>query len=555
MKNDIISQLEKLLTNEITAQQKDQDSLQAMPLETALSIGKIMGPAQLVEGPHGNSMWLEAKGYYCYFRAGDVVDLNVKRGERSRRAVNDVTIKEISYPSPGSILFEITKKQTFRPIKGMEYFLYPSSTVEILDSLRSRYSGLAEPAPTTTDRLVLPADPSNIAQMNDSQKDAFRFILENNFSGCLQGPPGTGKTELLRAFVETAVTGNLIVGLAAYTHTAVDNALSRIVDVNRNTNFQRVGDPLRIKSELYKGLSLDGHTVRSFSSLRKPAQLYAATTHAWVLNSHAPVVDIMILDEAGQIPSFMQPLILCRAPRFIVLGDHKQLPPVYVGRHESSPSKDFFSLEMQKQSYVPMLTLQYRMNQEIQSWSSKKYYDNRLQPHPANADRDILRSAGTSVIEIGDREVQLLRSDPAQAQSEAKVVAELAELLVRRAGLDLKDMGIISPYRKQVGAVRQALVELFEGDVLTNLMVDTVERFQGQEKEVIMFTFGPDAAELNSEENETFLSDPHRLNVACTRAKSRLYTFAPDSLVTALNSASSADELCEFLQWCGGKKV
>jgi DNA replication ATP-dependent helicase Dna2 len=392
-----------------------------------------------------------------------------------------------------------------------------------------------------------------LSKLNGSQANALLFIIENNFSGAIQGPPGTGKTQLLSAIVNLACHAGLRVGMAAFTHAAVDNALSRIADLNPDIQVIRSGTSGKLRKEIYSDVSRVRFVGR-LSSLNETFSVIGTTVHSWCLTKEPPPIDLLIIDEAGQVPAYFEDLLAPLSARKIYLGDHRQLPPVMTGSHGDEPL-DIFTNQIVAQKSI-MLETQYRMNKDIQEWSSARYYNGKLVPHNSNAARDILARYS---LQLGSSPVQIKQhSGSGQAKSnplEAKIVADIIEKLRKEVNLGSHDFGIITPHRMQAGAIYRELQHRLGVEEAVNVDVDTVERFQGQEREVILLSLG--AAGQESERSRggiKFLGDPRRLNVAITRAKSRFIAFASEELGKAADKQASADsDLAPFLKWCGSK--
>ncbi|MEN0057708.1 MAG: C-terminal helicase domain-containing protein, partial [Bdellovibrio sp.] len=130
------------------------------------------------------------------------------------------------------------------------------------------------------------------------------------------------------------------------------------------------------------------------------------------------------------------------------------------------------------------------------------------------------------------------------SQDEANFIAHKVEQLVRsRTSLDR--IGVICPYRVQAGVVNAALQSRVGAEKASQVLVDTVERFQGQEKDAIFLSLGTSGETL---EELRFLADPKRLNVSVTRAKSRFYCLFNQTLMER-SIAPQASDLNEFLRW------
>ena len=115
--------------------------------------------------------------------------------------------------------------------------------------------------------------------------------------------------------------------------------------------------------------------------------------------------------------------------------------------------------------------------------------------------------------------------------------------------MPLEEIGVVTPHRAQAGAICARLQEKVGLAEMRKVLVDTVERFQGQEKEAMIFSIGVEK-DNSLQGDRGFLGDGRRLNVAVTRAKSRFYCLAPDKLIENTKKQKNARHLNSFLEWC-----
>jgi len=551
----------RMINDERTARDRFARRLRQQPLEKSVESGEVLGPLRVVEGP-GRSDFMEVRTYYSRFRKGDKVDLlkydGCTQSSETLVPAGELEIKALTYPHDGVIRFEVTRKRQNRPETGKDYFFYPQGSGHLdyrLLTVIEQQAGITRPRPSGLLKRLRQVSCA-LETLNESQRDAFLYLVDCAQDGCTQGPPGTGKTELLRALVHASVESNFSVGLAAFTHAAVDNAFSRLVSLQSSDGFLRIGQAIKIRDELYPNGWISAHHVRSFSAASSQPHLVAATTHSWILSPNAPVVDVLIIDEAAQVPAFMQSALHAKARHVILLGDHRQLPPVLQADHPGMPARDVFSLQLD--DTTPMLSTQYRMNRDIQGWSAQRYYGGRLHPHVDNADRDILARAAVLHAELGCHPVQLLtHGHKGQRQAnrgEADLVAGKVLAILEKGQVLSSQLGVISPHRMQNGAICRALQRRLGFERATDILVDTVERFQGQEREVIILSFGCDADHgASNGPSQAFIGDPRRINVSITRARSRFYCVASEALMQSAKRSGRADsktELADFLNWC-----
>ena len=549
-----------LLRRETQKQKKIIEDLRKKPIEESLIIGDILGPLKVKEMQEDIGLVFKYKGFFSRYRRGDLVDVRIYSSQSGFTEMrNEARIIEVRFPEYGQIevITAIRKNlEEFSPDK--EYYFFPSDLSSINRSIYKKLQNIDEhidnysssrnfPSIKISDEMTTERFFNNL---NDSQKKALKILADRGLEGRIQGPPGTGKTHLLKAIVELALKQKFTIGIAAFTHAAVDNAFSRIVP-EHNDKCIRVGQIEKIKKNLYGKNFEKMNTISSFYWLQEKYSVYANTMHSWALSSSCPKVDLLIIDEAGQVPIYFKPFLRRIGDRVIMLGDHKQLPPV-LSVEVKDIKPDIFS-EVEPDD---MLEIQYRMNSDIQSWSSNRFYKNRLKPDESVAERDILSSQTSNNTLIGNSRVNLyLHSAASNSEyanaSEAAAVAKQIKILENK-GVPLNDIGVITPYRIQAGAVNAKIQEEYSGDVsvMEKVVVDTVERFQGQEREVILLSFGADG-EKSKTENKVFLGDGRRLNVSVTRARSRFYCFSSKNLKDQKSERIPQESyLQDFLGWC-----
>ena len=228
--------------------------------------------------------------------------------------------------------------------------------------------------------------------------------------------------------------------------------------------------------------------------------------------------DVAIIDEASQttIPSVLIPI--AKAHRFILAGDHKQLPPTILSNDAYELEKTLFESLIKKYPHKSqLLNIQYRMNDKLMQFPNSEFYEGLLKTDDSiknislndlvdNDDDTIISFIDTSCME-NNHEKHLRDSKSFVNRVEASLCIELANKYIEM-GINEGDIGIISPYSDQVKLISE----------LTEVEVKTVDGFQGREKEIIIIS----TVRSNPNGEIGFLNDLRRLNVAITRAKRKL---------------------------------
>ena len=260
------------------------------------------------------------------------------------------------------------------------------------------------------------------------------------------------------------------------------------------------------------------------------------------------------IDEAGQAlePACWIPIL--RSRRIIFAGDHQQLPPTIKSNEAARQglAKTLFEKGIEKQAHTSsMLEVQYRMHEKIMEFSSRYFYQDKLIAHESVRNRllgenqppvEFIDTAGCGFNESQDPET-LSRCNDEEAQLLIRVVESLVEEVGAEAWVNEQiSMAIITPYRAQVDHL-QKLADSSEKlqPVRGSIAINTVDAFQGQERDVIAISF----VRSNDKGEVGFLGDIRRTNVAMTRARKKLIMIGDSA---TLGAHPFYLELLEFVQ-------
>jgi len=374
---------------------------------------------------------------------------------------------------------------------------------------------------------------------NDAQNEAVQLAVGAEDFALVHGPPGTGKTYTLARMVRALVARGDRVLLSAFTNRAVDNLLEALEDQGY-TDIVRVGTESGVRDDMQKyRLETSGDPGECASRLQG-AQVVAATTATCGGSTlQTQEFDVAVVDEAGQLTEPGTLAATTLSDRFVLVGDHQQLPPVVQSEDETLSTSLFERLIDAHPDAGVMLDRQYRMAQHIQAFASREFYDGQLRPATGEVAAQRLDDLGgvslASMPEgLRDRVAfvdpdgsQVGNTNPAEADRIAEIVASY-----RSAGVPANDIGVIAPYRAQVAEISKRLPDV---------TVDTVDRFQGSSKEVIVISFVATGT-LDS----PIFEDYRRINVALTRAKKAL-------VLVGDGDALSTDEVYgRMVEWARG---
>ena len=281
---------------------------------------------------------------------------------------------------------------------------------------------------------------------------------------------------------------------------------------------------------------------RMIKDIIDTSDVILATNSSAALESISRVkFDVAIIDEASQatIPSVLIPI--AKAHRFILAGDHKQLPPTIISDRTGELSKTLFEELIRMYPHKSqLLNIQYRMNSLLMKFPNEEFYNNGLKSAPSvdditindildgEHDEEALLFVDTSNVDI-EGETHLKDSKSIVNHMEAEISVRLVNDYLND-GIEVDDIGIISPYADQVKIIQE----------MTPVEVKTVDGFQGREKEIIIIS----TVRSNEHENIGFLKDLRRLNVAITRAKRKLI------IVGNINTLKTNPTYARLIKFC-----
>ena len=248
----------------------------------------------------------------------------------------------------------------------------------------------------------------------------------------------------------------------------------------------------------------------------------------------------VFIDEAAQAlePASWIPII--KAERVIFAGDHCQLPPTIksINAARSGLSVTLFEKAINRNRADAMLTEQYRMNTLIMAFSSRIFYHNQLIANGKVADWTIfsgdlplefIDTAGSGFFEQVDEESRSTYNE----EEAGLLIRYFSHYVNQIEAMDQLEeavtIGIISPYKAQVSLLQDALIGtgVVNDTVYSNLSINTVDSFQGQERDIIYISL----VRSNEKQEIGFLSDTRRMNVAMTRARKKLVIIGDSSTI------------------------
>ncbi len=457
------------------------------------------------------------------------------------------------------------------------------------DTFRREWAGVGAllGLPTGRRRLLMgrdaPAAPADwtpdAAPARDAQTVVARALAAPDWF-LLCGPPGTGKTRaVLAALAKQLHADGQQLLLAAYTNRAVDEICEQLV--HAGLPFIRLGSRLSTE-EVYRPYLLDAKLAACRSRHDVKVVLGGCPIYVGTISSligkpelfQFKRFDVLVVDEASQILETPMLQLLSRVPKWILIGDHKQLPAVVTQAPEScavaAPVADLLKKELNltslKNSYFERLfrlaeqrwpwahgtlSTQYRLHEELTELVNIPFYDGvltcGLPRQTAVFDRTAWPAATDALGArlLTERRLFLpTRRSPEdvsakESREEARLAARLAGEIAVGYGADFRPadtVGIIASFRNQVALIRTELAAVaaaLDLPALNEITVDTVERYQGSQREVIIVSFCchfEHQLETLVSLDETGTVD-RKLNVALTRAKEQLILLGNEEIL------------------------
>lgn len=420
--------------------------------------------------------------------------------------------------------------------------------------------------------------------LNASQEKAVNEVLWAKDVAVVHGPPGTGKTTtLVEAIFETLRRESQVL-VCAQSNMAVDWISEKLVD--RGINVLRIGNPTRVNDKMlsftyerrfeahpdYPQLWSIRKAIRELRQQRKHADSWHQKMDR--LKSRATELELRIrsslfgearviastltgaanrvlegekystlfIDEAAQALEAACWIAIRKAGRVVLAGDHCQLPPTVksIMALKGGLGKTLMERIVEnKPETVTLLKMQYRMNEQIMKFSSEWFYNGMVESAPMVSHRGIL-----------DYDIPMMWIDTAECDGKEEFVGEnfgrinraeaemtlqtlqqyLEKIGKQRILEESIDVGIISPYRAQVQLLRKELRKReFFRPYRHLLTVNTVDGFQGQERDIILISL----VRSNDGGDIGFLRDLRRMNVAITRARMKLIILGSSETMTS----------------------
>jgi len=345
----------------------------------------------------------------------------------------------------------------------------------------------------------------------------------------IQGPPGSGKTYAGARMIGSLLAAGKRVGITGLSHKVIGNLLEKVLEASETEGFD-VRPIQKAKEEQGHHdprLALTDETKAVAEQLRLGrVNLAAGTPWLWANPKMIDSVDVLFVDEAGQM-SLANVVAVARSTNSLVLlGDPQQLDQPLQGSHPPGAERSALAHVLGAAATMPptrglFLETTWRLHPDLCEFTSEAFYEGRLEPEARLATQQ-LRSGEAVVDGTGPRRVGVVTAGEDNASPvEAEAVATLARSIVEggttwvdehgiEAPVGWPDVLIVAPYNAQVGEIKRRLPAAAR--------VGTVDKFQGQEAPISIYSMTTSSPEL-APRGMDFLYSRHRLNVATSRAR------------------------------------
>ncbi len=537
---DFLAGLRRLVQDETATQRYNLMKQWAKPVHERVAIGKAIASVRIAGETSQGNILLRCTRNESRFREGDLLRLN--RGNPVAEPSLQVTLEQDDDTEIHVSLSEFNGSPVSELLRTRNGWVLDE---DYLDLSQYVLGALNQAGDTVVGReriipLLMGIRKPNVDIMrferglvladgwdlNWNQSEALAQAYATDLTYLVQGPPGTGKTRVLAHLVQALVEDGERVLITSFTHRAINNALNTTVKHAAEIPIAKIGQTSRADD-----LMVDNYKYFEPSPMAEMGKGYALGATPFALRTRrlrGVEFETVIFDEASQITLPLAIMGMLAAKRFIFIGDHRQLPPVLTTPYSGGAFRESVFGSLVERGFDTMLDTTYRLNDVLAQWPSEQFYDGQLKSAAVAADRHIeYQNAPTRFVDILDPlEVRVFvdlghRNATSHCRQEASLVVDLIQELLK-CGVADEEIGVVAPYRLQGRSIRNLLGDaIADRSIRSQVIIDTVERMQGQERDIVIVsltTSNPGFASIVAE----FFFQPERLNVAITRPRKKL---------------------------------
>lgn len=369
-------------------------------------------------------------------------------------------------------------------------------------------------------------------QLLPKQREAILNSMAAKDYYLIQGPPGTGKSFVLSVIIleELAFFHHKVIVIGP-NHMAVNNTLEQVLKMappyapilfKVGQLYHAPTKQVSFENKEYKIGNLFGLEVSNAKRANFPWAIGMTPHSLYTSRARGLECDTLVIDEAGQMTIPLALMGMIKAKKVILAGDHKQLPPIISSEEVREEMRQSAFQKLMTKDNCTMLDVSFRMCEPICNYVSELFYDGKVKPMKKGCGsmivcNDPLYDFHSPIIihNVDDDGEQI-------SDKEAEFIAATIAGFINK-GLPANEVAVLSPFRAQAANVRRHIRKQSEitEEQRKLIAADTIDKMQGQEREVIIYSLVSGDMDYMTEMAE-FLYNPNKMNVAFSRAKSKL---------------------------------